>query len=386
MRKFTAFLLVMLLCVSVLGVAASAATTPAISVTSATAARGDQVTVTASIDSNPGVAYIAAQLSYDHDCLELVSMSGSVDGNAMTCVLATGKAGWVGSGDSTYTGQFLTATFKVKDGAALGNTAVTVTMVEAYNWNEDDVIFAAARGNVTVTVPSHEHTYGEWTQTVAPGCTTKGEEARTCTVTDCGTTEKRDVAALGHSFGEWTQTVAPGCTTKGEETRTCTATGCGETEKRDVATLSHTFGEWKQTKAPTCTEKGEETRTCTATGCGETEKRDVAALGHTTGEWEKDAENHWHNCSVCTDKVDTAAHTFDWIVDKKATAKEDGLQHQECSICGYAKAGVKIPATGEDLDDVPQTSDITPVITLAAVAVIAVFAATAFAFKRKSVK
>ena len=40
------------------------------------------------------------------------------------------------------------------------------------------------------------HDFGEWTQTKAPTCTEKGEEKRTCTI--CGSSETRDVAALGH--------------------------------------------------------------------------------------------------------------------------------------------------------------------------------------------
>lgn len=44
-----------------------------------------------------------------------------------------------------------------------------------------------------------------------------------------------------HSWGEWTQTKAPTCSTKGEESRTCSAGG--ETETREVAQLTHTDGD-----------------------------------------------------------------------------------------------------------------------------------------------
>ena len=62
-------------------------------------------------------------------------------------------------------------------------------------------------------------------------------------------------------------------------------------------------------------------------------------------EWKYDADNHWHECS-CGDKADKAAHDFKWIVDKEATATQNGSKHEECKVCGYKKAAVEIPATG----------------------------------------
>lgn len=62
--------------------------------------------------------------------------------------------------------------------------------------------------------------------------------------------------------------------------------------------------------------------------------------------WKYDGTNHWHECA-CGDKADTAAHTFKWVTDKKATATEKGSKHEECSICAYRKSAVDIPMTGE---------------------------------------
>ena len=61
--------------------------------------------------------------------------------------------------------------------------------------------------------------------------------------------------------------------------------------------------------------------------------------------WKYDDTNHWHECQ-CGDKADTAAHTFKWVTDKEATATEKGSKHEECTVCGYKKAAVEIPATG----------------------------------------
>lgn len=62
-------------------------------------------------------------------------------------------------------------------------------------------------------------------------------------------------------------------------------------------------------------------------------------------DWKYDSTNHWHECS-CGDKSDLTAHSFKWLVDKEATATEKGAKHEECTVCGYKKAAVEIPATG----------------------------------------
>ena len=81
-------------------------------------------------------------------------------------------------------------------------------------------------------------------------------------------------------------------------------------------------------------------------------------------DWKYDETNHWHECA-CGDKADTAAHTFKWVTDKEASATENGSKHEECTVCGYKKAAVDIPATGSksgsadrhDKTSSPQTGD-----------------------------
>ena len=62
-------------------------------------------------------------------------------------------------------------------------------------------------------------------------------------------------------------------------------------------------------------------------------------------DWKSDADNHWHECP-CGDRKDTAAHSFKWVIDKEATATTRGSKHEECTVCGYKKAAVAIPAKG----------------------------------------
>ena len=65
---------------------------------------------------------------------------------------------------------------------------------------------------------------------------------------------------------------------------------------------------------------------------------------HTPGtEWKHDNTNHWHECSVCNTKVDTAAHTMKEVIDKAATETTTGQKHNECTVCGYKTAPETIP-------------------------------------------
>jgi hypothetical protein len=63
--------------------------------------------------------------------------------------------------------------------------------------------------------------------------------------------------------------------------------------------------------------------------------------------WHSDETNHWNTCA-CGEKLNTAAHTFAWITDKEATATENGSKHEECTVCGYAKAGGGDPGDRHD--------------------------------------
>lgn len=40
-------------------------------------------------------------------------------------------------------------------------------------------------------------------------------------------------------------------------------------------------------------------------------------------------------------------HTFEWKIDKEAAVGVTGSRHEECTVCGYAKAAVEIPALPE---------------------------------------
>ena len=97
---------------------------------------------------------------------------------------------------------------------------------------------------------------------------------------------------------------------------------------------------------------------------------------HSEGaDWRADTNNGWDECA-CGHRADTASRTFKWVTDKDATATENGSKHEECSVCGYKKAAVEIPATGSGSGSAsqptkpgstgsPQTGDSSSVLWLA---------------------
>ena len=65
-----------------------------------------------------------------------------------------------------------------------------------------------------------------------------------------------------------------------------------------------------------------------------------ASPSHThsyAADWKYDDTNHWHECE-CGDKADTAAHSFQWVIDKAATKEATGSRHEECTVCGAKRS------------------------------------------------
>lgn len=107
---------------------------------------------------------------------------------------------------------------------------------------------------------------------------------------------------------------------------------CGD--KADIA--AHSASEWIVDTAATETADGAKHKECTV--CKKVlETAPIPATGsnhtHSYGtEWKYDGTNHWHECE-CGDKADTAAHNFQWEIDKAATKEATGIKHEECTVC-----------------------------------------------------
>ena len=129
------------------------------------------------------------------------------------------------------------------------------------------------------------------------------------------------------------------CTTCGEKLETAAHVDANHDGKCDVCAhevaLVHTFDtawtsdathHWHKCTVEGCQEVSEKAEHVDADNDG---KCDVCAYVmskphvHIAGEdWKNDATNHWHECTVCGDKLDVAAH-----VD----TNNDG----KCDVCGY---------------------------------------------------
>ena len=110
-----------------------------------------------------------------------------------------------------------------------------------------------------------------------PTCTESGiADAVVCA--ECGyvISGGNEVPSNGHSLGDWVETKAPGCTTKGSETRKCA--NCNYSETRDVAATGHALGAWYVKTPATCEANGVSARDCA--NCNYSETKPIAATGH----------------------------------------------------------------------------------------------------------
>ena len=164
------------------------------------------------------------------------------------------------------------------------------------------------------------------------GDTSDGSDGTMWVLTDLTMTPAAD--GHTHKYGtEW----------KCDETNHWHECECGN--KADIT--AHTFKQIIDKEA-TATEKGSKHEECTVCGYKKTavDIPKIDSHNHNYGtEWKYDETNHWHECED-GNKADITAHNFKWIIDKEATATEKGSKHEECTVCGYKKTAVDIPAIG----------------------------------------
>ena len=164
------------------------------------------------------------------------------------------------------------------------------------------------------------------------GDTSDGSDSTMWVLTDLTMTPATD--GHTHKYGtEW----------KYDETNHWHECKCGN--KADIT--AHTFKQIIDKEA-TATEKGSKHEECTVCGYKKTavDIPKIDSHNHNYGtEWKYDETNHWHECED-GEKADITAHNFKWIIDKEATATEKGSKHEECTVCGYKKTAVDIPAIG----------------------------------------
>ena len=175
------------------------------------------------------------------------------------------------------------------------------------------------------------HTF-VWKVDQAATTTQTGLKHEECTVCSYKRSENTVIDKLpathSHSYGtEW----------KYDDTNHWHECECGA--KTDIA--AHSASEWIVDTAATETADGAKHKECTV--CKkvlETEKIPATGSTHTHSygtDWKYDDTNHWHECE-CRDKADTAAHSFQWVIDKAATKEATGIKHEECTVCGAKRS------------------------------------------------
>lgn len=171
-----------------------------------------------------------------------------------------------------------------------------------------------------------------WKVDQAATTTQTGLKHEECTVCSYKRSENTVIDKLpathSHSYGtEW----------KYDDTNHWHECECGA--KTDIA--AHSASEWIVDTAATETADGAKHKECTV--CKkvlETEKIPATGSTHTHSygtDWKYGDTNHWHECE-CRDKADTAAHSFQWVIDKAATKKATGIKHEECTVCGAKRS------------------------------------------------
>lgn len=63
-------------------------------------------------------------------------------------------------------------------------------------------------------------------------------------------------------------------------------------------------------------------------------------------DWKTDDSQHWKECS-CGEKDQIEAHSFFWVLDQEPSENQEGFKHEQCSVCGYQRSAVEIPALSD---------------------------------------
>ena len=150
-KRTISAVLVIVLAIAAMTMSAVAADAPTISVGAASGNPGDTVTVTLSIENNPGVCAMILTPTYDTAALRLdgAKLSDDFDG-MLECV---NKIVWIHSGgDSQNNGTFLTLSFTVLDSARAGDSKISLTYSngDICNWDEKYVDFEIVSGKIEI--------------------------------------------------------------------------------------------------------------------------------------------------------------------------------------------------------------------------------------------
>ena len=152
MKKIVSAMLILMLLCAFWAIPTSAAGNGSLSMTTASGSRGDTVTLSVRLNSNPGLVTMGIRVSYDTSVLQLtgVSDSGLLKGTQLnTNYSSPYTIAWVdGSAttNNTATGTIATFTFKIFDNATIGDSAVTLQFTDSYDSDYAENSFSASSG------------------------------------------------------------------------------------------------------------------------------------------------------------------------------------------------------------------------------------------------
>lgn len=151
-------------------------------------------------------------------------------------------------------------------------------------------------------------------------------------------------AREGYTFKHWATTAEPVGTTltyAAESEITLTADHNAQTLYAvwEEKTHEHSFTNYVPNGNATCVEDGTKTAKCDIDGCDATHTiADVgSAKGHIPGDaWTSDVSGHWHVCTVCEEKLETAEHTYTSETITIRDCNNGEAVRYTCTECQYS--------------------------------------------------
>ena len=120
-----------------------------LNVNSKTVHPGEEFTVNVEIENNPGFCYMKLRLVYDISLFDFIkATNGTVSTDSFSA--ANGALLWDADSNETDDGTLVSLTFKAKDDLEVGEYLLGVSFVEAYNYDEEDVVFGVDNATVSV--------------------------------------------------------------------------------------------------------------------------------------------------------------------------------------------------------------------------------------------
>lgn len=245
-----------------------------------------------------------------------------------------------GSSDASY----------YEEGAAVTAPSNSVKLPDAtnhysYSWSPAVNTTATAAATYNEVLKTEGHSWGEWTQTMAPSCTSEGSKQRSCT--SCGYIETASVDKIAHDEKTMeANRVDATCGKDGSYDIVTYCDSCGEilkTENKIIpATGNHNYITEIERVPAKCTEDGYYVMQCK---CGDTKTTTLTAPGHSPAG--AVIENRTESsctvpgsydevvyCTVCTAELSRVTQALPLAEHVPATAVTENYNDSTCTEKG----------------------------------------------------